>query len=297
MLHGGGGNKDQPTYSTVSEALAEAGLLVFNANHALGGQTPQTMVSSGGRALYEGLENIGCALRYAAEHAAEYGGDETNITVLGHSAGGLSGALAVLGGTDLDDAVRRGSNGVPSQVDCVSTWERPAVTRFVSDNGALFILAHPDSPFRPTDAQLRAFADPRAYVAGLTGSLRVRLILGANDSLTPQWHQDDIRLFAEELGALGHDAGGRRDPGLTSPDAPVFRMGRGAGGDPGRGRRSVEQADQSAGHTGGQEPGPDRARRQPQNIRAASGAHRGKPAKHDAQAAEVREAAHRVGHV
>jgi acetyl esterase/lipase len=48
--------------------------------------------------IARGAEEVGCAVRFAKAHAAEYGGDRERVIIVGHSGGGSFGALVALAG-------------------------------------------------------------------------------------------------------------------------------------------------------------------------------------------------------
>jgi pimeloyl-ACP methyl ester carboxylesterase len=180
---------------------------VFNADHSLLG-TPGNVLAGMAERARAGLEDALCALRYVAEHAGQYGGDPERITIPGHSASGLNGALAALGGAALYTKLGKfnDDNGFPMQSRCLAATEVPSARGFVSFNGALFIFSDDDSPFRPSSNSLVALLDPRTYVASASSNLRLRMILGGRDGQTPQWHKDEIRKFARDMHDRGHNS-------------------------------------------------------------------------------------------
>ena len=208
LLHGGSGDKDQDNYIAVSTLLAEAGLVVFTADHSLRGSAG-SVIARMGEGVRAGLEDALCALRYVAEHASQYGGDPERITVLGQSAGGLSDGLAALGGTVLDSDLRRFNDGnnLPSQARCLAEADIPSVAGFVSYNGALFIFSADDSQYTPSPGRLADLLNPRNYMASASPILKLWMILGGRDAATPQWHKDEIRQFARDMRSRGHNSG------------------------------------------------------------------------------------------
>ena len=204
LLHGQGANKDDTHVATVGRQLAEAGLVVFVPTHALSGVSPTGLTAADGRPMREGFESTLCALRYAAEHAAEYGGDPGRISVVGHSAGGFLGLIAMLGGEHVEAAWRDfgEARDTPQQVQCVSVANLPLIKGFVGYNGAYFVLLM--TGLSDSDPELWALANPRNYLTA--GAAKIRLILGGNDDETPPWHIDEVTRFADELRQLGYDA-------------------------------------------------------------------------------------------
>ena len=103
VFHGGGWVGGSPDdIAPLAEAIAEAGAVVFNAPYRLalrGGGYPMT------------FEDASCAVRFAREYAAEFGGNPGFVTVVGYSAGAHIGAITALAGDSYtgDCAVQSGS--------------------------------------------------------------------------------------------------------------------------------------------------------------------------------------------
>jgi len=97
VYHGGGwaeGEKGQ--LEALERGLAERGIVCFDANYRLSGEAT----------FPEPVEDGAAAVRFAREHADEYGIDPGRIATTGHSAGGHLAALiaAADGDFDPDDA-------------------------------------------------------------------------------------------------------------------------------------------------------------------------------------------------
>ena len=73
--------------------LASEGVLVFDA--------PWRPIEQGGR-YPTVLEEASCAVGFARDHATEYGGDPTTVTLVAHSAGSYVAALASFGSYEGD---------------------------------------------------------------------------------------------------------------------------------------------------------------------------------------------------
>jgi acetyl esterase len=85
-LHGGGWILGSPkTHRRVGFRFAEAGYLVFNVHYALAPEHP----------FPAAFDDCVTAIRWAAAHAADYGGDASRLAVGGDSAGGNLAAAAV----------------------------------------------------------------------------------------------------------------------------------------------------------------------------------------------------------
>ena len=108
--------------STLSEnarRVAELGFVVFNASW---GHGPGM---AAGLATYDGLRAVqsqaACAVEYAREHAAEYGGDPATMIVFGHSAGAHAAAMAAFARPAPTAGCLGGATLGP--IDALVTWE------------------------------------------------------------------------------------------------------------------------------------------------------------------------------
>lgn len=162
-LHGASGGK--AAMRELAVALAEHGYLVFNAEWL----APVRPLSAA--AAMSSFEAAACALRVARTMAHEFDGDSSSLTVVGLSAGGLAGAVVVLGEGEFDGQciAPRG----PSGVSLLVGLEGPYIG--ATENGGLAAAAHE----RP---ELIQRLDPRSYLAD-PGGPRVVLFLG--DEYTP----------------------------------------------------------------------------------------------------------------
>ena len=90
-LHGGTVDKDNPILTVIAESAAEAGMLVF----------APTWASEWSALTAEWVRTerpaLPCALAFAQQEAAGYGGDSLRTVVYGHSGGATFGAQLVLG--------------------------------------------------------------------------------------------------------------------------------------------------------------------------------------------------------
>lgn len=98
-LHGAPVYKNNSYVTVVAEAAVESGMLVFTPNWVAEWPTLSAMDAAFVRSTNPVLA---CALAFAQQEAAGYGGDSGRTVVYGSSAGATSGAALVLGpGTDV----------------------------------------------------------------------------------------------------------------------------------------------------------------------------------------------------
>jgi acetyl esterase/lipase len=102
LFHGGGDAKW--SVGELAQAIAEQGAVVFAPTWHAGSPSPSERIGVG-------AEDAACAVRFARDRAAEYGGDIRRVVVVGHSAGGMIGALMMLAGDEFhgDCLVQHGS--------------------------------------------------------------------------------------------------------------------------------------------------------------------------------------------
>ena len=94
MLHGTLG--DRSRMEPLATAVAERGALVVVPTWPVIDQTAPFPESEGDEAYRQQSESVICALRDVKQSAAEFGGDPSNVTLLGHSGGGMIGARVAI---------------------------------------------------------------------------------------------------------------------------------------------------------------------------------------------------------
>ena len=203
ILHGGNGSKNDSQIVSLSEHLATQGRVVLTPSYSR--ITPDLVIAEEGRAYRDTLESTLCAIRFAQHQGSEYGGDIDNLTIVGHSAGGLFGLMAALLGEEMfrewDDF--ESLRGAPShQVSCVIEEEAQPVQGFVGYNGAYFILQ--GSPLPDTDPELWRLTHPTPFVER-NSDLKLRFILGSFDETQPDWHKSAVKEMETTFLMAGHD--------------------------------------------------------------------------------------------
>lgn len=203
LLHGGSGSKDHQMMVEMSEHLADEGLVVFNVTYLSLPASPETLLADNGRGLRAGQEAVACAVDFARQNAATYGGDPDNMMLMGQSAGGFFGLIHALSGGMGDRWADFATPAGPEpQIACTAAAGDGLVDGFVGFNGSYFIF---DAAPLENDPELKALTDPKAVVDG-NPALKVRFILGEQDPTQPDWHLEKVAAFADELAAAGHDA-------------------------------------------------------------------------------------------
>jgi len=194
FLHGSDSVKE--AHERESQALAERGVLVFTINWP----TPNSDLAwkEDGRDFRMMGEAHICAIRFARAHALEYGGDPTQIVVIGFSMGARIGITAALVGDDLpvlweDFAAKRG--GPPSQLKCVENGDSANVNAFVGIGGRYNSVDY----LKSADPELWEIVSPYAHIGHLPGQ-SIRLILGKRDPYVSSEIQEEFNQLLLDAG-------------------------------------------------------------------------------------------------
>jgi sugar lactone lactonase YvrE/acetyl esterase/lipase len=196
LLHGYDATKEY--YAPLSQAIAEQGAVVFTA--AWPTWIADLAARDNGKGFREMSEVLSCAIRFARATAPDYGGDPSQVTLVGHSYGADAGAWVALAGDDLDRsweelALIRG--GPPPQVECVVSGVSADVDAYVGIGGGYDFAG----PLQERDPELWQIADAYAHL-GQNVDLRVRLIHGERDSTVEPEHAVQ---FNDALVEAGYD--------------------------------------------------------------------------------------------
>jgi acetyl esterase/lipase len=186
VFHGGGWVGGSPEeIAPLAKAIADQGAVVFNAPYRLvfqGGGFPTT------------LEDAACAVRFAAAHSTDYGGDPTRLVVVGYSAGAHIAAVMALAADTFDG-------------DCLVNINDTLPTRLVGiagpyDTDAVGPLMEPFfGTDRDTDPEPWRLGNPLTYL-GRNPNLVVRLIHGDQDLVVPLLFS---QFFQQQLSDHGYD--------------------------------------------------------------------------------------------
>ena len=185
-------------FAGLSEAIAAQGAVVFTADWPI--YSGESVLRKNGAKLREMSESLTCALRFAHEHAADYGGDPDRVILAGFSAGAGTGSLVALAGETLDeqwDGLASESGEPARQADCVAGDGSAHVDAFVGIGGPYGRL----DPLEDEMPALWSVAAESAHM-GENSALLVRLLHGETDSMVPI---EASEAFAETLSAAGYD--------------------------------------------------------------------------------------------
>lgn len=171
-------------FSDLSEAVASEGAVVYNIDAKF--EVP----------FITSIQRIACAVRFARATAADYGGDPSRITLVGHSAGASTGAVVALAGDDYEG-------------DCVVTEGSALVDALVAYEGGGYLQGdgtrYDHTYLIDEDPELWRAIDPYSQI-GRNLSLRVRLIHGDdNDRYWSDVPPERSIEFHQALADAGYD--------------------------------------------------------------------------------------------
>jgi len=179
FMHGGIGTKDNMI--DISQELAEQGLVVFTINWPPSGLS--AAYQENGRKIRETYEVLSCAVSFASSTAAEYGGDPSQVIVVGFSWGADYGSWFALSGENLESewdqfSVSRG--GPPPQIDCEKKGFSGAADAFIGIGGTYTYAKN----LREKDEEIWNLFSPMAQI-GKNPNLSVRFLHGEKDDFGP----------------------------------------------------------------------------------------------------------------
>jgi acetyl esterase/lipase len=196
FLHGYDGHKEY--FASVSQAIAEQGAVVFTVDWPT--WMADLAARENGKGFREMSEVLSCAIRFARATAPDYGGDPSQVTLVGHSYGADTGAWIALAGDNLDRSWEEFASirgGPPPQFECVVSGVSADVDAFVGIAGRYDFAG----PLQERDPELWQIAGASAHLGQDLG-LRVRLIHGERDDLVRPEHAVQ---FNDALAEAGYD--------------------------------------------------------------------------------------------
>jgi len=179
FMHGGIGSKENLV--GISQELAEQGMIVFTINWPPGGL--KAAYQDNGRKARETYEVLACAVQFAKSAAPGYGGDPSEIVVVGFSMGADYGSWFTLAGEELEkewDIFSDSHGGPPPQVKCVGKKISGAADAFVGIGG-IYTYAN---NLREKHFELWKLFSPFAQIGKNTG-VPLRFLHGKRDDFGP----------------------------------------------------------------------------------------------------------------
>ena len=167
LIRGGpSGDGGRAYLDSFASGLASAGLLVFNADYrdigANGGGSPAA------------FRDVACAVRFARVQAPRYNGDDSLVTLVGHSLGGWVGSVVALDDKEFTGGCSSEGSGRPDAfVGLAGNYDLGAGGGTARDLNVFF-----GGP-AATTAAARAASDPFAYAND--SKIPVQLVAGTAD--------------------------------------------------------------------------------------------------------------------
>lgn len=196
FMHGGIGSKENLVVP--SHELAERGLVVFTINWPPGGL--KAAYQENGRKARETYEVLTCAVRFARSAAPKYGGDPSEVAVVGFSMGADYGSWFALAGEQLRsewDTFSNSRGGPPPQIECVERNVSGAADAFIGIGG-IYTYAN---NLRDNYFEIWKLFSPFAQV-GKNQGMPLRFLHGKSDD----FGADLPAQLNDLLVAAGHDS-------------------------------------------------------------------------------------------
>ena len=190
VFHGGGDYKGM--VSDLALAIAEQGAVVFAPTFHGSAPKPSERIGIG-------AEDTACAIRFAREHASTFGGNDDRLIVVGHSVGGMMGALMMFAGDEFHG-------------DCLTPEGSALPDTFVGLDGG-----YDPIPFMSKEMLTAAPADclkidPFTYIDRKPIREGVRFVMLVGSYATAQ---RESQAFRDALQAAGYDVVLSQIPGVS----------------------------------------------------------------------------------
>ena len=195
FMHGGIGSKENLT--GISQELAEQGMVVFTVNWPPSGL--KAAYQEKGRKARETYEVLTCAVQFARSAAPRFGGDPSEVVVVGFSMGANYGSWFALAGKELESEwdTFSGDGGPPPQIECVEKGFSGAADAFIGIGG-IYTYAN---NLREKYVEIWKLFSPFAQV-GKNKGVPLRFLHGKSDDFSP----DLPAQLNDLLIAAGHDS-------------------------------------------------------------------------------------------
>lgn len=191
-------SKDSTTYTSLGEELAGRGVVVFVPQRRSQSATVIEAAENNGTDFREVHESCACAVRFARERAAGFGGDPGYVTVFGHGGTALETALIGDDLQELWEEVASLRGGPLRQTECLAGGTSAHVDAFV-EYGADFEIFEVLEELDPGLWELTSFF----ALIGRNPSLRVHIVRGEGDAPT---YLDRAIKYHQALVEAGYDA-------------------------------------------------------------------------------------------
>jgi len=198
VMHAWFQSKDTTAYSSLAEELAGRGVVVFVPQRRSESATLLEYAQDNGRDIREVEESWACAVRFARERAADYGGDPGWVTVFGHESTGLATAFI---GDDLQqvwEEVASNRGGPPPQTECLAVEDSARVDAYIGYGGD-YDFYERLSESDPDLWELTSFFG----LIGRNPSLPVHLVFGG---MANPAYIEKAEEYQEDLVNAGYDA-------------------------------------------------------------------------------------------
>jgi acetyl esterase/lipase len=193
VFHGAGDYKGM--VSDLARAIAEQGAVVFAPTFHSNAPKPSSRIDVG-------AEDAACAIRFARAHASAYGGQADRVIVVGHSAGGLMGALMMFAGDEFHG-------------DCLTQEGSALPDAFVGLDGTYDPIAFtPDEVLQASPADCIKI-DPFTYIKRKPKRENISFLLFIGSYETTQRHG---QAFRDALQAAGYEVQLVQIPGINHND-------------------------------------------------------------------------------
>ena len=206
LFHGGSGSKDDLPMVDLSRAIAEQGAVVFNVSTSQVDGARYFREDGNGAGIRRYHEEGVCAIRFARDMAADYGGTGEQLILFGQSAGGYVGLWLSLVGDDVAqvwDSFANGRGGPAQQVDCVADNSISIVPDAMIGYAGAYIFFNQEQ-FTEEDPELQQLIQPQTYIGNNT-AVKLRFVFGRNDRDMPDFAVDWSEELYNDLAATGYN--------------------------------------------------------------------------------------------
>jgi dienelactone hydrolase len=193
VFHGGTDGKE--SVAALAEAIAEQGAVVFVPSRHLQGTNPVS-----GNPI--GFEDAACSVRFARAQASQYGGSNSRLIAVGHSEGGLMGALMVLAGDEFHG-------------DCLAQQESALVDIFLGLDGLYDPIPFLSDEMINTQPEICLRIDPFTYVGRDPKRSGIIFMLFVGTDSTSQ---KQAQAFRDALRAASYEVLLMQVPGVNRAD-------------------------------------------------------------------------------